>query len=110
MKYEVVFTPPAYNDLQLAFAWYEQERAGLGWEFRNEIALCVEKITKDTVGYRKVKGAVRKLPVSRFPYIIYFRKYLRKKVIVVAAVLHERRNPEEIRKRTFFVRREYWKI
>ena len=44
-------------------------------------------------------GAVRKIPVTRFPYIIYFKKFLRKCLIVVGAVLHERRNPEEIKKR-----------
>ena len=43
MKYEVVLTNKAYDDLQLAFDWYENERAGLGWEFRNEFALCIEK-------------------------------------------------------------------
>ena len=99
MRYEIIFTSPAYNDMQLAFDWYERERAGLGWEFRNEIALCVEKINDDTVSYRKFAGMVRKIPVARFPYFIYFKKYLRKKVIVIAAVLHERRNPEEIERR-----------
>ncbi len=99
MKYEILFTQPAYHDLQLAFDWYENERAGLGWEFRNEIALSLEKINDDRVSYRAFAGAVRKIPLQRFPYIVYFKKYESKKMIVIAAVLHERRNPEEIRKR-----------
>ena len=81
MKYEIVFTQSAYNDLQLGFEWYEKERVGLGWEFRNEIALCIEKITDDRVSYRSFSGSIRKITVGRFPYIIYFKKHLGKKVI-----------------------------
>lgn len=99
MRYEVVFTLPAHHDLELAFKWYENERAGLGWEFRNEVALCIEKISDDRVGYRKFAGTIRVFPVGRFPYTIYFKKFLRKKTIVIAAVLHERRNPDAIQKR-----------
>lgn len=32
MKYEVAFTQQAHRDLEMAFAWYENERAGLGWD------------------------------------------------------------------------------
>lgn len=99
MQYEIVFTRQAHSDLELAFAWYENERTGLGWEFRNEIALCIDKLADERVSYPVYFGAVRKLHVARFPYLLYYKKYPRKKIIAVAAVLHERRNPDEIRKR-----------
>ncbi len=71
MKYEIVFTQQAHSDLELAFAWYENERAGLGWEFRNEIALSVEKISDERVSYQIYIGAVRKISMARFLYHLY---------------------------------------
>ena len=99
MSYEIAFTFSAENDLQLAFDWYESESHGLGWEFRNEVALCIEKIIVDRVSYQIYFADVHKIFVSRFPYLIYYRKDEKRKKIVIAAVLHERRSPQEISKR-----------
>ncbi len=99
MIYEIIFSLTAETDLHLAFEWYEKESHGLGWEFRNEIALCLEKITDDRVSYQIYFDDIHKIFVARFPYLIYYRKNESQKKIVIAAVLHERRNPEEIKKR-----------
>ena len=73
MNCKILFTPSAEEDLQNAFTWYENESPGLGWEFRNEIALCTEKITNHTVSYQIYIGEIHKIAVARFPYIIYYR-------------------------------------
>lgn len=99
MSYEINFTLAAELDLKLAFDWYEKESVGLGWEFRNEIALCIEKITDDRVSYQVYIHDIHKIGVARFPYIIYYRKNEISKRILIGAVLHERRNPEEIKMR-----------
>src|SRR5688500_12608055 len=99
MKYDIVFTFSAGIDLQLAFDWYENEMPGLGWEFRNEIALCIEKIIDDRVSYQIYLKDTHKIFVARFPYIIYYRKDESHRRVVIAAVLHERRNPDDIKAR-----------
>lgn len=33
MKYKVIITPEAENDLKEAFSWYEDKRLGLGYDF-----------------------------------------------------------------------------
>ncbi len=90
MKYEIVFTQQAYSDLELAFAWYENERAGLGWEFRNEIALAVDKISDERVSYQIYSGAARKIQMARFPYHLYYKKYPRTFVLSNNGLLDNR--------------------
>ena len=99
MKYKIEFTHSASQDLEYAFLYYENESAGLGWEFRNEIALCIEKIIDDSVSYQVYFNNIRKIFVTRFPYLLYFIKDELHDKIVVGAVLHEKRSPELIKKK-----------
>lgn len=76
MSYEVVFVAAAHEDLQLAFEWYENQRTGLGWKFRYEVAACVEIITNDLVSYqgfhgRNEKGSIIQIPLHHLLYLLY---------------------------------------
>lgn len=97
MNYEIEFTRSANEDLENAFSWYENERVGLGWEFRNEVALCIEKITNDKIRYQIYYADIHKIFITRFPYLLYFKKYEPEKKIVIGAVLHEKRNSDTIK-------------
>jgi toxin ParE1/3/4 len=37
MKYTLILSEEAEDDIHLAFAWYEEQRTGLGIDFLNEI-------------------------------------------------------------------------
>ncbi|NOR81701.1 MAG: hypothetical protein GQ529_12860 [Methyloprofundus sp.] len=46
------YTDRAKDDLELAFAWYERQRRGLGFEFLNCIEIAVKSILENPEMYR----------------------------------------------------------
>jgi len=95
---QVLVRPSAAADIEQAFVWYEQRRAGLGNEFLTAAQEALEGIigspTRNPVIYR---GTRRKL-LRRFPYAIFYRVY--DEVVVVIACLHGRRDPKRWKART----------
>ena len=79
-----------------AAAWYEKERPGLGAEFDEVVNVALDLLEDDIVplaampGNAGAKGAKR-LVLSRFPYDIVVREFLRE--IVVVAIAHQSRRP-----------------
>jgi plasmid stabilization system protein ParE len=98
MSYNVSFTPSADSDLQDAFEWYESQKALLGWEFRENVSLCIDRITDERVEYRIYSGKTRRIRLIRFPYNLYYIKDSVEKQIIILALFHIKRNPEEIKK------------
>ncbi len=72
MQDSVVFTNDAHADSEIAFMWYEKNKDGLGWEFRNEIFKTIAKISDVRVNWTKYFNDIRKIRLSRFPYTLYF--------------------------------------
>ena len=99
MIFNVSFSFSAINDINHAFNWYEKQSPGLGWAFRNEIAICVEKINTDKISYRQFVPGAYKIGLKRFPYQLYFLKREETLTLTIIAVLHNRRHPSEIGKR-----------
>ena len=97
MHYNIVFTSQADRDLQQAIDWYEIQRPFLGWEFREDIIISIDKIINDRVDYQIYSGIVHKLKLTRFPYNIYYLKEQRDQQITILALFHFKRNPEEIK-------------
>jgi plasmid stabilization system protein ParE len=98
MSYSVLFTPSADVDLEDAFKWYESQKPLLGWEFRENVSHCIDKIMNDRVDYQVYADAIRKIKLERFPYKLYYLKDSKEKEITVLALFHIKRNPEEIKK------------
>lgn len=92
MKLSVRIRPEAERDIEGAFRWYEEKRAGLGRDF----LLCVEeglaKIERGPEMYPVVYKNVRRILIRRFPYgIFYFKDQHR---IAVLAVSYAHRDPQ----------------
>ena len=89
--------PTAYRrkvgrDLASAYAWYEEQRAGLGEEFLAAVDASFEAIETFPEMFARVHGEIRRAVVSRFPYAVFYR--IEPKRLVVLAVLHVARNPK----------------
>ena len=89
--------PAAYRrkvarDLASAYAWYEEQRAGLGEEFLAAVDASFEAIETFPEMFARVHGEIRRAVVSRFPYAVFYR--IEPKRLVVLAVLHMARNPK----------------
>jgi toxin ParE1/3/4 len=92
----VIISPAAKADILKASSWYEAARPGLGTSFLQRVDEAVEKIGRNPLTYRKVKGQNRRLNLERFPYALFYR--VEGDAIVVACV-GARRDPELVKER-----------
>jgi len=93
----VVLRPAAAADVEAAYRWYEQQRAGLGDEFLDAVRATLRAIEANpasyAVGYRNTRRGL----VRRFPYAVFCR--VMGEHVVVVACMHARRNPRQWRRR-----------
>ena len=80
------------EDIDSAYAWYEEQQAGLGERFLFAISDVVAQIQSKPNGFGRVRGDVRAGLARDFPYVVYFRPEETR--IVIIAVLHGRRDPQ----------------
>ena len=98
MKYRVIVSPEAENDLKEAFSWYEDNRTGLGYDFLLQVDAGINFINRNPEIHPIEYRGTRKHLIKRFPYrIIYLVEEER---IIVLAVLHGKRSPDLMKKRT----------
>lgn len=91
------FREEAEADVQEAMAWYEEKRRGLGAEFLLCLEATMERIARHPTSSRAVLGEVRRALLRRFPYSVIY--VLEGETVLVLAVLHGSRNPDDLRKR-----------
>jgi len=88
----VLFHSEAEWDLYQAAAYYEQQRQGLGREFRLEIEAAVRRMRQSPQEFPLHDDqGTRKCLVRRFPYILFFTEL--EDTLWIAAVAHQRRRP-----------------
>ena len=98
MKYKVIVRPEAEDDLKATFSWYEDKRIGLGYDFLLQVDAGINFINRNPEIHPIEYRGARKHLIKRFPYkIIYLVEEER---IIVLAVLHGKRSPDLMKKRT----------
>ena len=98
MKHPILIRPKAQTDIDSAYHWYEERREGLGDDFLLCVEESLEKISRSPHLYPLVHKNIRRALVRRFPYGIFYFQH--ENGIVILAVLHEKRHPEEWQKRS----------
>lgn len=93
----VLFRPAARRDIEDIYAWYEQQREGLGEEFLADASAASDYIGRFPEAYAIVHANIRRVMLKRFPYLLYYR-ILPEEVQVLACV-HGRRHPDRWRRR-----------
>jgi len=97
MKYKIIVTLEAEGDLKEAFAWYEDKRTGLGYDFLLQVDVGINFINRNPEIHRIEYKSTRKHVIKRFPYkIIYL---VEEEKIIILAVIHGKRKPDLIKKR-----------
>lgn len=94
----IVYLAEALRDVQDAFAWYEQQRRGLGDEFILELVRAEERILRSPTAFRVLHRETRRFSLHRFPYQLLYR--VAGDVIVVVGCFHVRRSPRVTRERS----------
>jgi plasmid stabilization system protein ParE len=88
----VVTRPAAAAEIETAYRWYENERAGLGSEFLEAVDKLVRTIAENPERFAVIRKDVRRAVLRRFPYSIFYR--IVSGYIVVIACFHGKRNPK----------------
>lgn len=89
---QIIVRPEAEAEVRQAFAWYQEQSAGLGLEFLRSIEACLSAITRNPFAYTIIKVPnVRRAIVRRFPYALFY--LVDDEAIVVIAVFNIKRQP-----------------
>ena len=97
MDYELIIRPEAREDLLDTFHWYQDQRQGLGFDFKLCADEAITKIARSPLIYKKVFQDVRRVVLKRFPFGVYY--LVDNDAVIVLAVLHARRDPENWKSR-----------
>jgi plasmid stabilization system protein ParE len=87
------YTDRSKDDVELAFAWYERQRRGLGFEFLN----CVEAALQNIIHYPEIYpirySCFRGCPIRRFPFSIFYT--IERNAIIIHSVFDNRQDPKK---------------
>lgn len=97
MSLPLTFTREAQDEMDDTYAWYDQQRKGLGEEFLAAVRGVLERIQENPELFRQVYGNVRHGSIHRFPYSICYR--VQGDRIEVLAVFHGFRDPSRWKQR-----------
>jgi plasmid stabilization system protein ParE len=92
MARRLVVHPQSDLDIQAVAVWYEDQRAGLGDRFLNELDLVFQRIDQNPRQFPLIENNVRRALLGHFPYGVYFVG--ESGDIMVLAVLHLHREPD----------------
>lgn len=88
---KVVLRAAAERDIAEAARWYEQQRGGLGDEFVDAVKEARERIGEYPQAYPQVRGRIRRIILSGFPYGVFYLD--EPDQVVIAGVFHLRQSP-----------------
>jgi plasmid stabilization system protein ParE len=95
----VIVRPAAAADIDDAYRWYEQQRAGLGEEFLAVLRTTMDRVVAQSEAFAVIHRATRRALVPRrFPYGLFYRVH--GDTIVVVACMHAKRDPRQWQRRS----------
>lgn len=97
--YQVIFSSKALQDVEEAASWYEEQKQGLGMEFTLKLEEAVNLLKNNPEVYRRVELEIRKIPLKKFPYAIFYEIEEAAQEVGIIAVIHNKRNPQVLKKR-----------
>lgn len=97
MAAKLVLAPEVEQDIAEAFAWYADQRSGLGEEFLTNVEAALEAIRRNPELYAAVHENYRRGFVRRFPYGIFYE--YSGTTVTVYCIIHAARDPAKWRRR-----------
>ncbi|MHA4809555.1 type II toxin-antitoxin system RelE/ParE family toxin [Flavitalea flava] len=96
MTYKCEFHSEVEGDYNEAYAWYEDQKKGLGERFLLFVRNKVDQIAENPEhnGERTGRG-YREVKVDIFPYLIIYRIYKQSKKILVVSIHHMKKHPRK---------------
>lgn len=92
--FEVELLAIAEIELSESYDWYEEQQAGLGDRFFNEIEYYLTVLEKNPYIFPvKYVEELRTVTVNKFPFLIIFWVDINRNKIYVVSIFHTSRNP-----------------
>jgi plasmid stabilization system protein ParE len=91
MNYTLEILAAAESDFQGAIGWYEAIYPKLAADFKLTVTRTMEQLLHNPHIHGAVGNRIRRAPVHRFPYVIFFAVI--GETVVVIAVFHTSRSP-----------------
>lgn len=91
MTLPAILSAEAEADLDEAAQWYERRSPGLGFDLVARVRASIGRIESTPDLYATVLGDLRRVPVKKFSYSVFYR--VRADHIDVVAILHNSRDP-----------------
>ena len=85
------FLEPAQIELEEEVKYYNEQQAGLGYDFAREVADTIARILRYPEAWTKLSKRTRRCRTKRFPYGVVYQ--IRGEKILVVAVAHLKRKP-----------------
>ena len=89
----------AFEELNAAIAYYEEQQAGLGLRLKDEVDQYVNWILSNAAIPRLRKGGYRRVNLKVFPFYIAY--IIREDTLWIIAIAHSHRKPE------YWIKRKY---
>jgi plasmid stabilization system protein ParE len=83
----------AYEEYISAYAWYENEKKGLGEKFIDAVDKRVERICEHPEYYSYTHGTYRQAAIEGFPFAIVYKFYPKRKLVHISSIHHTSRHP-----------------
>jgi plasmid stabilization system protein ParE len=93
----VVVRAWARRDIREARLWYRNISYDLGESFLRSVAQAAALALEHPLAFHATYRKFRRVLLKRFPYALFYR--IDKNRMVIVAVLHQARDPRELRKR-----------
>ncbi len=97
MAVKLVILPEAETDMAEAYAWYEEQRAGLGEDFFSRVDACIKAVQRSPEMHAFYHETYRRGLVRQFPYVVFYE--YANDTVTVYCVFHTSQNPAKWRKR-----------
>lgn len=93
MNFEVLLEPLAMEDIQQAIFFYDGEQRVLGKKFELELHDNFQLLASNPF-FQLRYDSVRCMPLKKFPFMIHFTIDEEKRTVIIRAIFHTSRNPQ----------------
>jgi plasmid stabilization system protein ParE len=93
-KFQIVILEKAFQEIENARDYYENNQINLGISFSKEVFSILEIIETNPLLFPVKFENIREAVIKKFPFVVVF-EILPNDEIIVLSVFHFRRNPED---------------
>ncbi len=92
---DIFVSKKAQNEIEKSFIWYQKTSSIIADSFVKELNEKFDEVGKHPLRYSIKKKPYRETILIKFPFLIVYKYYRLKKVVLIISVFHFKRNPKK---------------